>query len=182
METYSPTTGFGLIKSMQRGRTSRVYRNTGSGSRLICPEIEGGGGGRRERLRRKKQTKGDARGYMIAEQTHKSSINPRGVKEAMFSSSRQPSQTEHHHKPCPPTSPPSFSGSLPAAFASLLSVFFKLFHLSLLTDACKSISWGFPAAFICDTLSLPFSWPKEKAHCYCPFPRLNRVPGPWVTI
>lgn len=42
------------------------------------------------------ERKGDTKGYMIAGQTHKSSINPKGAKDALFSSNRQPSQTDHH--------------------------------------------------------------------------------------
>lgn len=98
------------------------------------------------RMQREKQKNGDARGYMIAEQTHKSSINPRGVKEALFSFSRQPSQTEHHHKPsflasifflifraCTHTlshSPPFFP-----SFPTYLFLFLQIFYPSVLSPS-----------------------------------------------
>lgn len=68
------------------------------------------GEGKKEKAGEKKkdretERKGDTRGYMIAGQTHKSSINPQGAKDALFSSNRQPSQTEHHHKPDTPSFP-----------------------------------------------------------------------------
>lgn len=59
----------------------------------------------RQEKRTETERKGDTRGYMIAGQTHKSSINPQGAKDALFSSNRQPSQTEHHHKTYTPSFP-----------------------------------------------------------------------------
>ena len=80
------------VEDVRRARAVESWRRTDKGW--------GGRGGGAEGLV-------DARGHMIAEQTHKSSINPRGVKEALFSSRGQLSQTEHHHKPVlHPPSPP----------------------------------------------------------------------------
>lgn len=57
---------------------------------------------------------------MIAGQTHKSSINPQGAKDALFSSNRQPSQTEHHHKPDTPSFPLRWGAPAPTARPVLL--------------------------------------------------------------
>lgn len=108
---------------------------------------------------------------MIAEQTHKSSINPWGLKEALFSSSRQPSQTEHHHKPYPPTSPPSFSWSLQPLLAqsfshSLLSpvlILYICFFFSFYTDSRCYIKQIHSASFPLFLLLhfIPLCWPRQ---------------------
>lgn len=108
-------TGSIPIKS-DRKRASMVF--TERQERRLTSDLPCDGGGLEER-------KGDTGGYMIAGQTHKSSINPRGAKDALFSSSRQPSQTEHHHKPYTP----AFLRWRPLLPQSVLSYFMVHFPL-----------------------------------------------------
>lgn len=149
-------------------------------------------------MQREKQKNGDARGYMIAEQTHKSSINPWGVKEALFSFSRQPSQTEHHHKPsfltsifflifraCTHTlshSPPFFP-----SFPTYLFLFLQIFYPSVLspsqwiTDKNKKdeiFTMRNPSLF--PSPFLPHRWPKQDSLVKS-VPCLIWAPGLWVT-
>lgn len=136
---------------------------------------------------------------MIAEQTHKSSINPWGVKEALFSSSRQTSQTELHYKPDPPASGPSSSWSLqpflPQPLHHSLWTFlfptpcdFNILHFGFLP--CTAERTLEAQVFVIRILSLPFYHhssrlvdkkrkEKEKPLVIVP---LNKVLILWVTM
>lgn len=130
---------------------------------------------------------------MIAGQTHKSSINPQGVKEALFSSSRQTSQTEHHHKPRPPSHLHLSITTSPIVFALLsfilYSSHFLLLSLTFLSIHTYYYEWGYskmgsrlPCSISYSRLAspcLPLRGTKQVS-LVTPSTLLIWVPGLWV--